>query len=132
MCEPYLKISVSFHLPFVEFGQNTPDELIRVARAMSINKLGMDGERRDIHAPLNILPIVIPCNFIEYVTDGKLLRAADQEDHFLEDIAVNGHDIDEKGSVRGSEERRTKRTSSVTRCDEMYHSWAGIGPYVAT
>ena len=68
---------------------------------------------------------------IEYVADGKLLRAADQEEHFLEDIAVNGHDIDEKGSMRGSEERRTKRTSSVTRCDEdhheMYHSWAGIG-----
>ena len=57
---------------------------------------------------------------IEYVADGKLLRATDQEDHFLEDIAVNGHDIDEKGSVCGSKERRTKRTSSVTRCDECY------------
>ena len=63
ICEPYLKISVSFHLPFVEFGQNTPDELIRVARVMSVNKLGMEGERRDMRVPLSILPIVIPCNF---------------------------------------------------------------------
>ena len=63
ICEPYLKISVSFHLPFVEFGQNMPDELIRVARVMSINKLGMDGERRDMRVLLSILPIVIPCNF---------------------------------------------------------------------
>ena len=59
ICEPYLKISVSFHLPFVEFGQNAPDELIRVARAMSVNKLGMERERRDIRVPLSILPIVI-------------------------------------------------------------------------
>ena len=46
---------------------------------------------------------------IEYVADGKLLRAADQEEHFLEDIAADEHGIDEKGSLRGSEERRTKR-----------------------
>ena len=64
ICEPYLKISVSFHLPFVEFGQNAPDELIRVPRPMSVSRLGMEGERRDIRVPLSILPIVtIPCNF---------------------------------------------------------------------
>ena len=59
-----LEDKLSFHLPFVEFGQNAPDELIRVPRPMSVSRLGMEGERRDIRVPLSILPIVtIPCNF---------------------------------------------------------------------
>lgn len=33
--KPYLKIRISFHLPFVEFDQNMPDQLIRIARATS-------------------------------------------------------------------------------------------------
>ena len=60
-CEPFLKVSVSFHLSV----QNAPDELIRIARGRPISKLGIEQGvlRRDIRVPLYILPIVIPCNF---------------------------------------------------------------------
>ena len=62
---------------------------------------------------------------IEYVADGKLLRAADQEEHFLEDIAADEPlALMRKGACAAA---RKDAPKEHVVSDEMYHSWAGMG-----